>query len=88
MKNYKYVAGTYSFMDHVLANWWNYAVTLLPLWMAPNLVTLIGLGFIISSTMMYVTYDLSMEMQFPPYFYYWSAFSVFMYQTLDAIDGK
>ena len=88
LKNYKYVSGQYSFMDHLLAPWWNYAVTLLPMWIAPNLVTLIGLGFMIVSLLQYVVYDFSMEMEFPPAFYLWSAFSIFIYQTLDAIDGK
>ena len=62
LKNYKYVSGEYGIMDHVMAPWWNFAVNLLPMWMAPNLVTLIGLCFMIVSLLMYISYDYSMEM--------------------------
>ena len=44
LKNYKYTAGTYSFLDNALTPFWNQCVKLLPMWMAPNLVTLIGLS--------------------------------------------
>ena len=43
LKNYKYTAGEYSPMDVVLTPFWNKCVTYLPMWMAPNLVTLLGL---------------------------------------------
>ena len=88
LKNYKYVSGEYSMMDTILTPFWNKAVQFLPIWMAPNLVTLIGLGFCIFSLLMYLPFDTSMEKEFPPVFYLWSAVSVFIYQTLDAIDGK
>jgi phosphatidylglycerophosphate synthase len=58
------------------------------MWMAPNLVTLIGLFFNLSSFFLYLAYDLSLSKQLPPYFYIWTAVCLFMYQTLDAIDGK
>ena len=42
LKAYKYHSGTYTPLDMALQGWWEFAVTLLPRWMAPNLVTLIG----------------------------------------------
>ena len=88
LKNYKYVSGQYSPMDYVLTPFWNKVVEYVPMWMAPNLVTLIGLGFVISSLILYLVSDLSMTKQLPPYFYLYTTFSLFVYQTLDAIDGK
>ena len=61
LKNYKYVSGEYSHMDYVMTPFWNKAVEFLPLWMAPNLVTLIGLFFTLSSLFMYLPFDMSME---------------------------
>ena len=58
------------------------------MWMAPNLVTLIGLFFNLTSFFLYLAYDLSLSKQLPPYFYVWTAICLFVYQTLDAIDGK
>ena len=43
LKKYKYHAGSYSALDMALQPWWEGCVKFLPLWMAPNLVTLIGL---------------------------------------------
>ena len=88
MKNYKYVSGQYSPMDYVMTPFWNKAVEFLPMWMAPNLVTLIGFFFTLSSFIVYLFYDLTLKEQLPPYLYLWTSFSLFVYQTLDAIDGK
>ena len=88
MKNYKYVSGTYSPGDYAMTPFWNKCVEFLPMWMAPNLVTLIGFMFNVSSFFLYLPFDLSMQKQMPPYFYLWTAFCLFAYQTLDAIDGK
>ena len=42
LKNYKYKGGPYSFFDDFFQPFWNGLVELLPIWMAPNLVTLVG----------------------------------------------
>jgi len=61
LKEYKYVSGEYSFMDRLFTPFWNFCVELLPKWLAPNLVTLIGLMLVIGSTMVYLPYDLTMS---------------------------
>jgi hypothetical protein len=53
LKNYKYVSGEYSLLDNLLTPFWNTSVQYLPIWMAPNLVTLIGLSFSICNWLMY-----------------------------------
>lgn len=88
MKNYKYQSGEYSIMDKVLTPFWNKAVEFLPMWMAPNLVTLIGFSVLVISTLSFLPYDLTLTQPFNPFLYIMSSISVFIYQTLDAIDGK
>jgi ethanolaminephosphotransferase len=79
LKNYQYVSGSYSPMDHAMTPFWNKAVEYVPMWMAPNLVTLIGLFFAISSLLLYLPFDLSMSKQLPAYFYLWTTFCLFVY---------
>jgi ethanolaminephosphotransferase len=45
LKNYKYVAGEKSPAMKMMDPFWCRCVEFLPLWMAPNLVTLIGFLF-------------------------------------------
>ena len=55
LRDYKYVAGGYTWLDRVHTPFWNKTVEYFPLWLAPNLITLIGtgwlvLGYLVSST--------------------------------------
>ena len=67
LKNYKYKSGDYSILDKVLTPYWNWCVEFLPLWLAPNLVTLIGFGFVIVSTLQLVLQDPSMTKELNPF---------------------
>lgn len=58
------------------------------MWLAPNLVTLLGLIFMGSSTLTYVFQDITMSKDLSPWLYAYTALVMFIYQTLDAIDGK
>ena len=76
-------------MDRVLTPFWNATVKLLPLWMAPNLVTLIGTLIVILTSLQYMSFEgLSMNVEMPKTCYLISAIGAFWYQTFDAIDGK
>ena len=57
-------------------------------WVAPNLLTLMAILWMISGTLVWALFDGSTTMSFPPWTYYYVAFTVFMYQTFDACDGK
>ena len=68
---------------------WEYAVTLVPSWIAPNVITLCGCSIQISAFYLYCYLD--------PYFegainsssiYLIECLALFLYNTLDAIDGK
>ena len=44
LDSYKYVSGSSTFIDRQMNKFWEWVITLLPLWIAPNLITLLGLG--------------------------------------------
>jgi hypothetical protein len=41
-------------LDNKMNPWWKHCSEELPLWIAPNLVTLIGFGFMVSSFTFFV----------------------------------
>lgn len=56
--------------------------------MAPNTVTLIGFTFMVSSYAAILFYDMTLKATIPSWLFFKAAFEIFMYQTLDAVDGK
>lgn len=56
--------------------------------MAPNLITLVGLIINIAGCLIYLPYDTTFSKQFPGWLYGLSATCGFIYQTMDAVDGK
>ena len=85
---YKYKPGTYTHVDNLLTPFWNWAVTLLPLWMAPNLVTFIGLVGTALAAVLLTSYSPQLDGEVPGWCSALFALTLFIYQTLDAIDGK
>lgn len=88
LKNHKYVAGVYSHLDNILNPYWIKMTELLPIWLAPNMITFIGLLILMSQAVGYALYDASLSVNQPRILYLYSALGVFLYQTLDALDGK
>lgn len=61
----------------------------LPTWMAPNLVTTIGLSFTTTSyVLLYLTAPGIRTENTPAWVFPTAAFGLFLYQTLDNMDGK
>lgn len=58
------------------------------MWMAPNLVTMIGTGAIMFTTAVQVFFAPHLSEASPAWVYLLSAFGLFFYQTMDALDGK
>lgn len=92
LDEYQYKSGTYTAIDNLLNKyWWTPCATLIPIWMAPNLVTLMGFFLVVIS---FVTQeiifcpDLGQEMEPPRWVCTFTGICMFLYQTLDAIDGK
>ena len=67
---------------------WEWAVTLLPWGMAPNLVTLTGLMIVASTAAILVHFDPDFKTTAPLWAYGLGLLGHFLYQTFDAIDGK
>lgn len=88
IKEHKYKPGNYSTLDNMLNPFWMWAVERLPRSMAPNTVTLVGLLLLVGAYACMFIYDPSMTQPLPRWTYAAMALGVFLFQTLDAIDGK
>eukprot|EP00474_Spongospora_subterranea_P009222 CRZ09680.1 hypothetical protein [Spongospora subterranea] len=88
LAKYQYSSGLYGYIDTIMTPFWNWAVTLLPMTLAPNLVTLLALLFMSLAAVLVATKSPMLTDPLPPWVLVYSATSLFIYQTLDAIDGK
>ncbi|GMH86381.1 hypothetical protein TrST_g5551 [Triparma strigata] len=85
---WKYHSGTYTPVDVQMNKFWESCVTFLPLWLAPNLVTLLGSLLVLSTTFLMVYHDPLFLGICPSPYILLGAAGHFTYMTLDAIDGK
>ena len=89
---HKYKAGEYSILDGYMNVWWTAVAERLPMWLAPNLITLIGTVAIMSTVL--VQENAKQEcaatgsVALPPWVHAYIIAAQFFYQTMDAIDGK
>lgn len=72
---------------YILGPYWNNLVKIFPLWVAPNAITLLGLLIVVANviTLFYYSSELG---ECPNWVYTTFGIGLFMYQSLDAIDGK
>lgn len=84
---------------YILQPYWTWLVTLFPEWMAPNLITLLGLVFILINVATILCYVINVDWQtgyplakgqveMPWYVYASFGVGLFAYTSFDAIDGK
>ncbi|KAK7207703.1 ethanolaminephosphotransferase 1 [Myxozyma melibiosi] len=89
LKLYKYSSVDKSFIsNHILRHYWNAAAELMPLWLAPNVITLIGLMFIYANVLCILIYVPDLVGPGPSWLYYSFAAGLWMYSTMDNVDGK
>ncbi|KAI1170912.1 CDP-alcohol phosphatidyltransferase [Nemania sp. FL0916] len=89
LRSYKYSAVDRSpVSNYILRPYWNAFVELLPLWLAPNMVTLLGFCFILANVGLLVLVMPDLVGPGPSWLYLSFAFGLFMYQTMDNVDGK
>ncbi|KAI8868299.1 Choline/ethanolaminephosphotransferase [Ramicandelaber brevisporus] len=89
LRHYKYSAVDLSPVSkYILQPYWNFAVTLFPMWMAPNLITLLGFGGVVINlaAALYLIPDLVGPTY--PAMYFSAAAGLWIYSTLDNVDGK
>ncbi|KAL2707368.1 Cholinephosphotransferase 1 [Kluyveromyces marxianus] len=88
LKEYKYQSEDRSIISkHILKPFWSQFVKIFPLWMAPNVVTLSGFGFIIINVLTVLYLNPTFDQEQPSWAYFSYALGLFMYQTFDACDG-
>eukprot|EP01129_Flabellula_baltica_P015936 TRINITY_DN828_c0_g1_i1.p1 TRINITY_DN828_c0_g1~~TRINITY_DN828_c0_g1_i1.p1 ORF type:complete len:234 (+),score=35.84 TRINITY_DN828_c0_g1_i1:24-725(+) len=88
LKYYKYVGTDKSLIaNYIMQPFWRKLVYVLPEWLAPNLVTLLGFAAII--TMFFTTTtQVREDGTLPSFVFLLNAACIFFYQTMDALDGK
>ncbi|KAK6049741.1 hypothetical protein COOONC_12754 [Cooperia oncophora] len=89
LAEHKYSAIDTSWLDEFcMKYYWDWVVNFYPLWLAPNLLTLIGLIVNIANVSLLSSYCPTARESAPSWAYASAALGLFVYQTLDATDGK
>ncbi|KAE9416386.1 hypothetical protein Angca_007537 [Angiostrongylus cantonensis] len=89
LSEHKYSAVDTSWLDELCMKYfWEWIVKFYPLWLAPNLITLIGLIVNLVTVLILSYYSPTAREVAPSWAYALAAFGLFVYQTLDATDGK
>jgi ethanolaminephosphotransferase len=84
----------YSGLDESIAiklfyrRYWDYMIRFIPIWMAPNLITFIGFWFEIVSFALSLFYSEGLTKPIPRWVALVNGVFVFIYQTLDNLDGR
>jgi ethanolaminephosphotransferase len=88
LEQYQYKSAGYTWLDDLHTPFWNGVVERLPLWLAPNLITLVGTAGLIASYFLYGFYLPDLQGAAPWWVFFLGGFSVLFYLHLDCIDGK
>lgn len=88
LKEHKYSAHGTSICEPWMQVFWRWLIEQIPLSWAPNMITLVGLILNISTTLILTLYSPDGIQEAPRWVYLCCAIGLFVYQSLDAIDGK
>jgi ethanolaminephosphotransferase len=89
LQRYKYSGVDKSYMaKYVFQPFWRYCVNFFPLWMPPNMITLMGFMFVLASALLSYIYSPRLDSPAPAWVYMCHGILLFLYQTFDAVDGK
>ncbi|GAB2280134.1 Cholinephosphotransferase 1 [Dionaea muscipula] len=89
LHRYKYSGVDHSYMaKYVLQPFWTRVVTFFPLWMPPNMITLMGFMFLLMSALLGYIYSPHLDSAPPRWIPFLHGLLLFLYQTFDAVDGK
>lgn len=87
LANHKYKGGEYTKLDNLMNVFWYKLLDFLPPYLAPNMITLIGfIGVVLSTILLY--FSGRFEDPKPTWVILFTVFTQFVYQTMDALDGK
>ncbi|XP_077197075.1 cholinephosphotransferase 1-like [Paroedura picta] len=88
LEQHRYSASGRSLLEPPLQLYWAWLVERAPLWLAPNAITLGGFVVNLLPTLLLFAYCPSATEEAPPWVLFSCALGVFIFQSLDAIDGK
>ncbi|XP_028053812.1 choline/ethanolaminephosphotransferase 1-like isoform X4 [Camellia sinensis] len=89
LHRYKYSGVDHSLVaKYVLQPFWRRFVNFFPLWMPPNMITLMGFMFLVISTLLSYIYSPRLDSIPPRWVLFAHGLLLFLYQTFDAVDGK
>jgi len=86
--SHKYSSEGTSITEPALQMLWRWLVEQVPLWVAPNLITIVGLIINVGTSLLLMYYSPDAKTQAPWWVYFSCGLGLFFYQCLDAIDGK
>lgn len=75
-------------LDPLFQPYWRWLVEQMPLYLAPNLLTIIGLIINVLTSTILILYSPNADQDLPRWTLFFCAVGLFVYQSLDAIDGK
>ncbi|XP_053562859.1 choline/ethanolaminephosphotransferase 1 isoform X2 [Bombina bombina] len=88
LEEHRYQSCGKSLLEPLMQGFWEWLVAQVPTWIAPNLITIVGLLINIFTTVILVYYCPTATEVAPVWTYLSCAIGLFIYQSLDAIDGK
>ncbi|CAN4124686.1 unnamed protein product [Withania somnifera] len=89
LHRYKYSGVDHSYVaKYVLQPFWSRCVNFFPLWMPPNMITLTGFLFLVTSALLGYIYSPQLDSPPPRWVNFAHGLLLFLYQTFDAVDGK
>ncbi|PIK48732.1 putative cholinephosphotransferase 1 [Apostichopus japonicus] len=88
LEEHKYSASGKSITEPFLQIFWSWLVEQIPRSIAPNLITIVGLAFNFLGMVILISYCPNATEEAPRWAYVFAAFTLLVYQSLDAIDGK
>ncbi|XP_069160876.1 cholinephosphotransferase 1-like isoform X5 [Procambarus clarkii] len=88
LEEHKYSCASSSLMDPMMQKWWCWLVEQISMTLAPNLITIAGLFINIVTSLLLVYYSPDAKQEVPRWACFLCALGLFIYQSLDAIDGK
>lgn len=88
LEAHKYSCNGRSIIEPVFQVFWTWLVEFMPRWLAPNLITFTGLVCNIVGSLVLFWHCPTLTEAAPSWSYFLAAVSLFIYQSLDAVDGK
>ncbi|OQV21592.1 Choline/ethanolaminephosphotransferase 1 [Hypsibius exemplaris] len=88
LKEHKYASINNAFLDPYMNHFWLWLVQRVPAWIHPNTLTVGGLVVNALTTLILIYYSPDAKTPAPTWTYFLCGLGIFIYQTLDALDGK